>query len=172
MTISISIKRRLTSIFFAWLIFIGIDFLFHASIFSTVWNEDIPALKPLNDLALLIPAGYLSFLLLTSLIGYIFFWIFKNKPTINSVFKFGFVFALLSALSNFIGLYSYIALPLKQLVVFNFVYFIEILAVSMCLFYMTFFQSLKKVIIYSILIFFVLIIIGIVIQNVFSYSFS
>ena len=166
MTESISIKRQLLSILFAWLIFIGIDFIFHASIFSTVWQEKIPALKPLDDLAMLIPAGYLSFLLLTSLVGYIFFTIFKTKPTIYRVVRYGFIFGSLFTLSNFFGLFSYVDLPLKQLLLFNFVYFIEILAVSIFLYYFAFFRSLRRSIFYSILIFFGLVIIGLVIQNI------
>jgi len=163
-------KRRLISIFLAWLIFIGLDFLFHASLFSSFWSEDISALKPLNDLALLIPAGYLSFFLLTSLIGYVFFMVFKKKPEVTRVFQFGFIFALLFSLANFFGLFSYINLPLKQLVVFNFVYFIEIFLVVFSLHYIGFSNSLKKPILYSILLFVGLIIIGVIIQNIFSFS--
>jgi hypothetical protein len=167
---SISTKKKLLSVLFAWLIFIGIDFLFHASIFSTVWNEEVIALKPLNDLALLIPAGYLSFLLLTLIVGYVFFLIFKSKPSLYRVFQFGFIFALLFALSNFFGLFSYVALPLKQLVVFNLVYFIEILAISISLYYISFHKSLKKSILYSLLIFFGLVFMGILVQNIFAFT--
>lgn len=170
MTEVISNKRRVVSILLAWMIFIGIDFLFHASIFSAFWNEEIPALKPLNDLALLIPAGYLSFLLLTSLVGFVFFMVFKNKPAVRSVWHFGFVFALLFSLSNFFGLFSYIDLPAKQLLVFNFVYFVEILAVALSLYYIAFFENLKMSILYSVLIFIALVIIGILIQNIYSFS--
>ncbi|MBT8254159.1 MAG: hypothetical protein KJN68_09320 [Bacteroidia bacterium] len=170
MTELISLKRRLLSILLAWLIFIGIDFLFHASLFSAFWNEEIPALKPLNDLAILIPAGYLSFLLLTSLVGFVFFRVFRSEPPLRKVFYFGFVFALLFSLSNLSGLYSYIDLPIKQLVVFNFVYFVEILAVSFSLYYFSFRQSLKKSTFYAVLIFFVLVVVGIIIQNIYSFS--
>lgn len=161
-------KRRITSIILAWLVFIGIDFLFHASLLASFWNEDIPALKSLEDLAVLIPAGYFSFLLLTALIGYIFFKIFKTKPEVRKVFQFGFVVALLFSLSNFFGLYSYIDIPIKHLIVFNLVYFIEIIAVCLSLYYFTFSWSIKRSILYSLLIFLILIIAGIVIQNIFS----
>lgn len=166
MSQSLNNKKRITTIVLAWLIFIGLDFLFHASLFSTHWSEDIAALKPLKDLALLIPAGYLSFLLLTALVGYVFFRIFKTKPELKKVVQFGFIFALLFSLSNFFGLFSYIDLPLKNLVVINFVYFIEILVVTISLYYTAFSSRLKKSILYTLLIFIGLIILGVVIQNI------
>ena len=169
MTKVITNKRRLIAILLAWVIFIGIDFLFHASLFSAFWNDEIAALKPPKDLALLIPAGYLSFLLLTSLIGFIFFKVFKTKSSIESVLNFGFIFALLFSLNNFFGLFSYIDLPAKHLLVFNFVYFLEILAVSLSLYYSSYIWSLKKAIFYAILSFFGLVIFGIIVQNLNSF---
>ncbi len=163
-------KRHLVSIVLAWFILIGIDFLFHASLLAGYWNADLPALKPLDDLALLIPAGYLSFLLLTALVGIVFFKIFKTMPAIGQVFGFGLVFALLFSLSNLLGLYSYVDLPLKHLVVFNLVYFIEIIAITLCFYYFSFKLSLRKSILYTVVIFFGLIIIGIIIQNIFPTS--
>lgn len=167
---SISRKRKIISIISAWLVFIGIDFLFHASILASYWNEDIPALKSLDDLAMLIPAGYLSFLLLTALIGYLFFKIFKSKPEKWKVTQFGFVFGILYSLSNVFGLYSYIELPIKQLMAYNLVYFIEIFAVCLCLNYFAFSGSSKKAVISSFLTLLILMIAGVVIQNVFPYS--
>lgn len=164
----ISIKRQILSIILAWLIFIGIDFLFHASLFASFWNENLAALKSLDDLAVLIPAGYLSFFFLTSLIGYVFFKIFKTKPEAGKVIQFGLIIALLYSLSNFLGLFSYIDLPVKQLIVFNLVYFIEVLIVCFFLSYVAFSKSLKKPIIFTTLVFFLLVIAGIAIQNVLS----
>ena len=166
MTVSITKKRKFVSIILAWILFIGLDFLFHASLFSSFWNEDIPALKPLNDLALLIPAGYLSFFLLTSLVGFVFHIIFRVEPEFRRVLQFGFVFALLFSSSNFFGLYSYVDLPLKQLLVFNLVYFFEIFAVALSLYFISFAQSLKKPMLYTLMIFVLLVIMGIVIQNI------
>ncbi len=164
-TNGITYRRGFVSILLSWMIFIGIDFLFHASLLSTFWDQDIPALKPLGELAALIPLGYLSFLLLTALIGYVFFLKFKTKPETRRVFQFGLVFASLFSLSNFLGLFSYVTLPLKHLVAFNFVYFIEIFVVTFTLYYIAFADSLKKSVLYSMLIFVGLIICGIIIQN-------
>lgn len=159
-------KRFVIAILIAWMLFIGVDFLFHASIFASLWKENIAAFKSLKNLAILIPAGYLSFLLLTVLIGYLFFRIFKIKPPIKEAFTFALIFGILFSLSNLLGLFSYVTIPLKHLILFNFVYFIEIVVVTLSFYYTLFSVSLKKVIWMSILIFFILIISGIIIQNV------
>lgn len=167
MTDIITIKRRVLSIILAWLIFIGVDFLFHASIFASIWNENLDALKSLDDLALLIPAGYLSFFFLTTLIGYVFFRIFKTKPGVYKAFEFGLIFGLLFAFSNFLGLFSYIELPVKHLIIFNLVYFVEIIIVCLFLNYVAFSKGIRKTIVTSVVSFLLLIIVGIVVQNVF-----
>src|SRR5690606_4361393 len=138
----------------------------HASIFASLWKEDVATFKSMEDLAILIPMGYLSFLLLTVLIGYLFFRIFKTKPALNEVFKFGLIFGLLYSLSNLLGLFSYIVFPMKQLLLFNLVYFIEIMVVTLSLYFTLFTVNLKSVIWYTILCFILLLIIGIVIQNI------
>ena len=166
----LSLKRKLLSVVIAWLLFIGVDFLFHASLLASLWREKIPALKPLDDLALLIPAGYLSFLLLTGLIGYVFFKVFTQKPSKRQVLSFGLIFGLLFAMSNLFGLYSYVALPFGYLLVFNLVYLIEIIVVSLCLNYVGFSVRSKKPVLRSTLIFIGLIVLGIIIQNIVSIS--
>lgn len=159
-------KRYVIAILIAWILFIGVDFLFHASILASLWKEDIAIFKSLENLSLLIPAGYISFLLLTVLIGYLFFRIFKIKPPIKEAFNFALIFGILFSLSNLLGLFSYIAIPLKYLLLFNLVYFIEIIVVTLSLYFIVFSTNLKKVIWLSTLIFFILFITGIVIQNV------
>jgi hypothetical protein len=159
-------KRYVLSILMAWILFLGVDFLFHASIFASLWKEDVAIFKSMEDLAILIPLGYLSFLLLTALVGYLFFRIFKTKPALKEVLKFGLIFGLLFSLSNLLGLYSYIVFPIKQLLLFNLVYFIEIIVVTLSLYLTLYAINLKRVIWYTILCFILLLIIGIVIQNI------
>ncbi len=158
-------KRLALSIFNAWLLFVGVDFFFHAGVLSALWKEEIPAIKPESELALLIPVGYASFLLLTILIGYVFHRVFKEKPKRNAVWKFAVIFGGLFALSNLLGLYSYIEIPLKQQVAFNVVYFIEILVVTFALYCSIFTKKLRKIVLWSILIFVLLVILGVVFQN-------
>jgi hypothetical protein len=154
------------AVLMAWILFIGVDFLFHASILASLWKEDIAAFKSLENLAILIPSGYLSFLLLTILVAFVFFKIYDNRPTIRQVATFSLIFGSLYSLSNLLGSYSYIAIPLKHLVLFNLVYFIEIIVVSFTLYFVMYTNKFKKTIWLSIIIFFALVIVGIVIQNV------
>lgn len=159
-------KRYVTAVIMAWILFIGVDFLFHASIFASLWKEDITTFKSLDNLALLIPIGYSSFLLLTILIAYVFFKIYRDKPALRKVMTFSLIFGSLYSISNLLGSYSYVAIPIKHLIVFNLVYFIEIIVVSLTLYFVMFTNKIKKTIGLSIIIFFALIIVGIVIQNI------
>ncbi len=159
-------KRKIIAIIMAWLLFIGVDFLFHASILESFWKEDLAALKSLEDLALLIPAGYFSFLLLTILIFFVYDKIFKSKPKFKDSVSFGIVFGLLFSLSNLLGLYSYISLPIKNLILFNLVYFIEIVVVVITIHHALFSEKRKKVVWMGILYFLLLVVLGIVIQNI------
>ena len=159
-------SRFWTTTLLAWLVFIGIDFLFHASILKSLWQEAIGAFKPETDLYVLIPFGYLSFLLLTLLVGYCFIKIFPTKPDGKQVFLFSLIFGGLYAASNLFGLYSYIDIPLKHLITYNLVYFIEILAIGFVFYKASYRETIKKIIGFSILTFFLLIIVGVIIQNV------
>lgn len=159
-------KRNIIAIVVAWLLFLGVDFLFHASLFASLWKDDVAAFKSTENLFLLIPAGYGSFLLLTILIWYLFFRIFKTKPEKNEVVKFGIIFGLLFSVSNMLGMFSYVAIPLKHLLLFHLVYFIELIVVTLSLYYIQFSTRLKKAILRSLLIFFILLITGIAIQNI------
>lgn len=159
-------KRKIISILIAWMLFIGVDFLFHASILTTMWEADNTSVKSLEDLAILIPVGYTSFLLLTILVGYIFFRIFKVKPELKDVLKFGLTFGVLFSLSNLLGLFSFVSIPLDHLILINLVYLIEIVVVSLSLYYCMFSEKLSKIVWSAILLFFLLLISGIVIQNV------
>jgi hypothetical protein len=158
-------KRLVIAILIAWILFIGVDFLFHASIFADLWKENIAAFKSLEKLSLLIPAGYLSFLLLTVLIGYLFFRIFEIKPPIKEVFRFALISGILFSLSNLFGLFSYVAIPLKHLLIFNLIYFVEIVVVTLSFYYTLFSANLKKTIWISTLVFLILLISGVIVQN-------
>jgi hypothetical protein len=159
-------KRKVVAVIMAWLLFIGVDFLFHASLLESYWKEDIAVLKSLEDLFLLIPAGYLSFLLLTILIFFVYDKIFTSKPKLKESIVFGVVFGLLFSLSNLLGLYSYISLPVEHLILFNLVYFLEIVVVVVMIHLVLFSEKRKKVIWMGVLCFFLLLILGIVIQNI------
>ena len=159
-------KRKITTIIMAWFLFIGVDFLFHASLLKSFWIEDFVALKSLEDLAIMIPVGYVSFLLLTILIFFVYDKIFKIKPKLKDSIKFGIVFGVLFSLSNLLGLYSFISLPIKHLILFNLVYLIEIMVVVLTIHHVLFSEKRKKVIWMVILYFILLLALGVVIQNI------
>jgi hypothetical protein len=158
-------KRYVTSVILAWLIIIGIDFLFHASIFASLWKENIVIFKAPKELTVLIPLGYLSFLLLSILVGYLFIRIFEVKPETIEVLIFGLIVGALFSLSNFLGLFSFVKIPLKQLIIINLINFIEIITLTFVFHLIVFAKKPKKVIWIMILCFILLIISGLVIQN-------
>ena len=149
----------------AWIVFIGIDFLFHASLLETLWQEEIEIIKSAKDLFILIPVGYLSFFLLTVLVGYAFTKIYQEKPKSKEVIGFSLIFGLLFSGSNLLAFFALVDIPLKSLIIYNLVYFIEISAVIFIFYKAMFRRKINKLIWYSFLIFFVLILIGITIQN-------
>lgn len=152
--------------FFAWLVFVGIDFICHAAILANLWEESVPAFKSLDDLALLIPAGYGSFFLLTLLIAYTYSKAFYERPSRSKLIGFFLMWAILFSVSNFLGTFSYLDVPLKHLLSFNFVYFLEISVVIILLNGLYHSNKRKRYRIWSVLLFFLLIVLGIVIQNV------
>jgi hypothetical protein len=161
-------KRFWISTLLAWLVFIGIDFLIHASLLENLWKQEVSAIKSLEDLAILIPGGYLSFLLLTILIGFVFIKIFPKKETFKSALRFGVIFGLLFSLSNLLGLFSYVRLPLDLLIFTNMVYFIEIVAVVLVYNGFLYPEKIKNKVWKPITLFFILVIIGVIIQNIFN----
>lgn len=158
-------KRLAISVLVAWVLFIGIDFLFHASLLAPIWAAEVPAIKSPTELFRLIPAGYASFLLQTILIGYLIYKVFPLEPALGEVARFGIIVGLLLAVSNALALFSYVAIPIQHLLLFNFVYLIEIVAIAIIFYYLLFAVRFRKVIGICILLFFVLIVAGIVIQN-------
>ncbi|MFC1493351.1 hypothetical protein ACFL6O_05265 [candidate division KSB1 bacterium] len=161
-------KRFVISILLAWLIFIMIDFIWHAALLAEFWLEDHAALKPLKDLALLIPAGYLSFLILTFLSGGVYLKIYPEDPGLNKTLTFGVLFGGLFSISHIIGLYAYVELPVLFLFLTNLAYFIEITAAVIVIRYIYFAEAIRKKVIFILAMFFTGLIIGIILQNIFN----
>ena len=95
----------------AWIVFIGIDFLFHASLLEGLWKEEIQAFRSATDLFILIPAGYLSFLLLTLLVGWLYDKLYKASASIKDAMEFALIFGTLFSLANLLGVYSFVEIP-------------------------------------------------------------
>ncbi len=158
-------KNKILAVIAGWLIFIGIDFVFHGSLFAHLWREEIDAFKSLENLALLIPAGYMSFLLLTILQAYIYFQLFSTHRERKALLKFSLTFSFLYSLSGFLGMYSFLTVPIKHLLIFHSIYFIELLSVPFVIDHVAHSASALKIFGRIVLLFFLLIIIGILFQN-------
>ena len=150
--------------------------LFHTVIFHTLQSnrETFESTahqritKKEKDLAILIPGGYLSFLLLTLLIGFVFIKIFPKQETFKSSLRFGVIFGFLFSLSNLLGLFSYIRLSLGHLIFINMGYFIEIIAVVLVYNSFLYPEKIKNKVWKPVSLFFILVIIGVIIQNIFN----
>jgi hypothetical protein len=150
----------------AWIVFVGIDFLFHASLFEALWKEEIAVIKPARELFVLIPAGYLSFFLLTLLVGWMFVRIFPGPAGKKDAVEFALVFGGLYTAGNALALFSYVDIPPIQLAAFHAVYLIEICAVVYIFYRSGLMEKKGKLLRYAGLFFLAMLAAGIVIQNI------
>lgn len=158
-------NRFVLSAFLSWLLFLSLDFLAHASVLRSFWAQEFSALKPQKDLFRLIPAGYLSFLLLTLLVGWLYVSLHKNEGHAVKGLAFGAVFGGIYALALFFGWYSFLNLPILFLFLICVVYFVEIVGVGLCFGYLMHTESLKRRVWPLIGAIFGIFILGVVLQN-------
>lgn len=158
--------RFIISTLMAWLVFLMLDFLAHAGLLNALWAKELPALKPEEELFLLIPFGYLSFFILTLLIGWLYVRLFKTAGSPKKGLIFGMSFGLLYALSIFLGWYSFINLPLLFLFLASLVYFVEISAVGLIYGFLLHPASIKKRVWGLFTVIFLGLVLGIIWQNV------
>ena len=133
----------LTSIL-AWLVFVMLDFLAHATLLSHFWAQDYPAQKSKEELFRLIPLGYLSFLVLTLLVGWVYVRFYKESGGAKKGLSFGAVFGGLFALMTFLTWYSALNFPALFILLISVVYFVEIVAVGFTFGYLMHPESVKK----------------------------
>lgn len=137
-------RRFILATLMAWLLFVMIDFLAHASLLTSFWAKESAALKSKVELFRLIPIGYLSFFLLVLLVGWLYTRIFKSSESIKTGLSFGALFGGLFSLSIFLGWYSFLNLPVLFLFLVSLVYFLEILGVGFIYGYLLPPVSIKK----------------------------
>jgi hypothetical protein len=124
-------KRFFLTSFLAWLVFLALDFLAHAVLLNSFWAQDLPAFRSKDDLFQLIPFGYLSFLILTFLFGWLYVRIFETNGNSKKGLAFGTFCGGLLAISIFLGWYSFLNLPPLFLFLASLVYFLEISGVGL-----------------------------------------
>ena len=137
-------RRFVLVTFLAWLIFLMLDFLAHTVFLNSFWAQDFPAIKSKDELFRLIPIGYLSFLILTFLVGWLYSRLFKANGNTMTGFVFGAIFGGLFSLSTFLGWYSFLSLPPLFLFLVSLVYFVEISGVGLVFGYLLHPASIKK----------------------------
>lgn len=140
----VSRTRFLLVAFIAWLFFLMLDFLAHATLLSHFWVQEYSALKSKEELFRLIPLGYLSFLILTLLIGWIYIRFYKEGGNAKKGLYFGAAFGGLFALSIFLSWYSALNLPILFILLISFVYFVEIAAAGFVFGFLLSPDSVKK----------------------------
>jgi hypothetical protein len=128
----VSKKRFIITTLIGWLLFLMLDFLANASLLRDFWDREYPALKSKEELFRLIPFGYISFLILTLLVGWVYARFYPEKGSVKKGLCFGSIFGGLLALSLFLGTYSGFNLPVVFILLMSVVYYIEIVAISFC----------------------------------------
>jgi hypothetical protein len=157
--------RFLLTVFAAWLIFLMVDFLAHATVLKPFWDKGYSSLKSLEQLFVLIPFGYLSFLFLTLLIGWVYVRIYGVSGNSKKGIQFGILFGGLFALSTFLAWYAALDLPAEFVFFVSLVYFVEILGVSWIFGFLYHPQSIKKRFWLVMLIVFLGFVISVALQN-------
>ena len=114
----------------AWILVIAVDFLFHAVLLSRFWSQDYPALKSKLDLFRLIPFGYISFLFLVLLVGWVYIRIYSYKGNVRKGLAVGVMLGGLFFLFTFFGWYSAVNLPALFILLISLVYWVEIIGVG------------------------------------------
>lgn len=137
-------RRFVLATFLAWLVFLVLDFLVHAVFLRSFWAQEYSALKTEDELFRLIPFGYLSFLLLTFLLGWVYTRLFRGDGDAKRGLAFGATVGGLFALSNFFGWYSFLNLPPLFLFLASLGYFVELSAVGWVFGYLWHPGSVKK----------------------------
>jgi hypothetical protein len=159
-------KRFILGLFFAWLIFIAVDFVAHASLLKNLWVAEAQNLKSKEELFKHIPEGYFSFLVLSFMVIISYRLVFYEDPGLRKTFLFGLIAGFLFSLSQLFALHSFILLSFYFLLIIYLVYWIEIVTVVLIFRYVYYSQKKRQPILSMTLLFILLIIIGIVAQNV------
>ncbi|MGB2908335.1 MAG: hypothetical protein WBB73_14630 [Candidatus Aminicenantaceae bacterium] len=138
------VRRFVATVVLAWLTFLALDFLVHATLLRTLWARDLPALKSPEEMFRLIPFGYLSFLLLTLLLGVLYWRVHPDGGSPVQGLRFGALVGVLFAVSNFLGWYSFLALPLDMVALTSLGYWLEFTAAGLVFGFLIPPSSIKK----------------------------
>jgi len=102
-------RRIAAAIALAWVAWLGLDFFLHAGVLAWLWTEPHPVLLPARDLALRIPLGYLSFLLMVGLLAWLALRLDAGAPRRSALL--GLQVGALTSASFMLGLASISTIP-------------------------------------------------------------
>lgn len=128
----------------AWVLVIAVDFISHAVLLSPFWSQNYPAFKSKLDLFRLIPFGYISFLFLVLLVGWVYIRFYGSRGSVRKGLGLGVLFGGLFSISTFFGWYSTMNLPILFILFISLVYWVEILGVGFVFGYLMHPPSIRK----------------------------
>lgn len=111
-------RRRLTAaIILAWIAWLALDFFLHAGVLAWLWTAPHPALLPPRDLAVRIPLGYGSFLLMVILLAWLAVRLEARSARRSALL--GLTVGALTSASFMLGLGSISTIPVLLLLVWG-----------------------------------------------------
>jgi len=121
----VSVPRIVAGAVAGWLIFVSIDFLFHAVIFAGWWKATASYWLDPEELFRMIPFGYATFAIYCAVLTWLYVRIQGDRRSFGTAFRFGglagLIFGALSILANL----SVFRLPLSSLLVWPASFLIE-----------------------------------------------
>lgn len=118
-------RRFVPASIFAWLIVVMIDFLAHAVLLKPYWDQGYSALKTQQELFKYIPFGYLGYLFLTILLGWLYMRMYQRGGRTTRGLEFGARFGLLFSLFTFFAWYSAFNLPVGFILLISLTFLIQ-----------------------------------------------
>ncbi len=150
---------------FAWLIMVMIDFLAHAVLLKPYWDQGYAALKTQQELFKYIPFGYLGYLFLAILLGWLYMQMYKRGGRTIRGLEFGAKFGMLFSVFTFFAWYSVFSLPAGFIVFIGFAFLIQLTAAGGVYGYLLHVPNIKKRYGLLVLVFIAGVVLGIVLQN-------
>jgi hypothetical protein len=161
-------SRFIPASIFAWLIVVMIDFLAHAVFLKPFWDQGYAALKTQQELFNYIPFGYLGYLFLLILLGWLYMRIHQSG-NFRTGLIFGAKFGMLFSIFTLFSWFSVFSLPAGFIVLVSLVFLIQLTAAGGVYGYLLHLQKIKKRYGVLVLVFILGLALGILLQNILYY---
>jgi hypothetical protein len=151
----------------AWFLYVAVDFLTHGVVLAWYWKATAEYWRPPEELFRLIPLSYAAFAILCGVLAWLMARLYGEKLNVATGARFGLIAGLLYSGTGAVGTYCAFRMPASAL--FYWPVSGTVLAVAACTtaaWTMTGPRPWRRVAL-SIVIAFVLLVLGVVAQNVF-----